>query len=260
MQTEKKVIDLFSEINMEERVKSFKTAIKNILDMAHDLTYTDLDDLSDTEYYNLVKRFYNIYFTEKDYLKILNRRNHKEYRLMDFKTNMTYTDYIKEKSGSTTDYWKGLYQRSQLAAVSQNVELEANDIFPVVLLKNFITTMDIILIKETDKEIEEDLDFSSEEAQNLPLIPFYELEASAMKPEGTDFHFFISKLRKKITKKKILADIKKLLLELQNDIQAFLNDPNFPQAYEEERKEIREWYKGAIEKQKMTRILQKCKL
>ena len=255
MQIEKKEIDLFSEIDIEESVTSFKNFIKNILDIANDLTYTNLDTLSDTEYYNLVKRFYNIYFNEKDYLQILKHRNHKEYRLMEFKTNMTYTDY----SGQTADYWKTLYQRRYLAAVSQNVELEANDIFPVTLLKAWMNTKDIILIKETDKPIE-NLDFFYEKAQNLPLVSFYELEASSMKPEGMDFHFFISKLRKKITKKKVLTDVKELLLELQNDLQTFLSDPNFPQGYEEERQEIRKWYKGSIEKQKMARILKKYKL
>ena len=123
-----------------------------------------------------------------------------------------------------------------------------------------MTTKEIILIKETDKPIK-NLDFIHyEKAQNLPLVPFYELEASSMKPEGLDFHFFISKLRKKSTKKKAPTDVKELLLELQNNLQAFLSDPNFPQGYEEERQEIRKWYKSSIEKQKMTRILKKYKL
>ena len=265
MRFEKKEMDLFSEVslcwNFGELVTTFQNFCKNILDLAYDLAYTDFDSLSNAEFYSLIKRAYKLYFTEKDYLNVLTYRNHKNYQFMEFGTNMSFTAYANEGRGYSFDYWKQLYQRRYLAAIALTVQFENKDLVPISLLKDLLVSKDVVLIKEKDKKIseEEDLRFFNEEIQSFPLTPIHKLEASSMNPNGEDFDYFIARLRKKFFKRKVLADVKEMLFEFENDVHAFLQNPNFLIAFEDEMRIIRDWYEGSIEKQKLARISKSLK-
>ena len=81
--------------------EDFQKGIEGYVNLLNELTKTDLDALSNKEYYDLLSKFYIIKFEGEDFLKAFSVHNNKKYtRFAEIKTDMVIQENFKEGFGN----------------------------------------------------------------------------------------------------------------------------------------------------------------
>lgn len=241
----------------KEAFKYFLSTITYYTNLIETLLSEDLKKLSNEEYYELINKVYDVKLDENDYLKAMSVKNKIKYnRLINIWTYMTFNDIYREGHGKDFSYWNQLYQVGYLAFAIEDNNINNESILTKEEINKLIQDKSIVLIKRKSRTIHEKLDYN----ESLERIPIENLNCDITdryvpRIEGTicnddNFNYFITILRKRLTKKKILQDMKIYLQELQDDIYMFLSFSKYKQDYNK-------WYDESIEKVKVNSLQNK---
>lgn len=217
--------------NKEELFNFFKDILNKYINTINDLIYINFKELSDNEFYDLLCKVYNITLTEKDYLKILSKKNNKKYnKFTEINTYMTFLGTAQEGHGRDFSWWEQLYQIKYLIAVSEDTEIEYNTTLSKEEINKLIADKSIVIIGKRNKKIIHNLDIN-EPLEQFPITKlnfdyfnslYNHMYGQIHKDEN--FQLAVALLRKKFTKKRILKDMKEYLEELLNNINIIQTD------------------------------------
>ena len=222
--------------------KTLKNMLKDISNLLYDLYIVDFDELSNEEFYHLIVKSYQISLTSSDILETLKHIYQKPYTLKNVTITMVYKKDMN------------IFQRGYHAAVALNkikkLEIPLNG----STLKKWVNSKDIILLEALEQELDlkNSYEFSFEKREDFTTMPLAFIEQSLQSINGNNFQFFISLLRKNISKQKVLEDIKMFLIELNNELECFFYANSFLSAMETQ--VLEEWYNSSLEKQKLVRL------
>jgi len=165
-------------VNLEifkEEVEKHIQKIKRVLDI------DDIDKLSDDNFYKLLVDTYYITLDVEDYLKLLSKKNHKNYIAnLEIPTNMTFTDTATEGRGRSFDYWEQLYQVVYDAFISSDMDYDFNKVYTREEVEKLVTDKTIILSGESHRPINEnDISFTNEEFKPLSIGCNFDTDGNA---------------------------------------------------------------------------------
>lgn len=191
--------------------------------------------LSDEEFYDLICKVYDISLAEEDYLKIISKRNNKEYKWV---TEMgTFIDTATEGYGRDFSWWEQLYQVRYIIAVSGDTEIGYNSVLRKNDIKKMVEDKSIVIIERETRPIDDKLNINETEEYILSIKLNYsysngmsgKMVGSIYKDDN--FPIIISMLRRKFTKERILEDMKNYIEELQYEINIILSLSQSSYAY-----------------------------
>lgn len=255
------LFDRVFEISDNEILDMFKKEINNNLNFINSLLNTDLKKMSNEDYYNLIKNIYNISLEDKDYLKIISKKMNKNcVRFSTINTTMTFTGIATEGRGRSFDHWDQLYQIKYDVAEFEDCKLKFNETLSKDKLRKMLDKKKIILIERHTVPIGDEPDFIEEKEEEFPVTwkcRGYEIENS----EKEEFDIIVDLIRKKITKKRILEDLKGYIEELKDEINyaiSFNCESDYP--FYNISKLCNEWYNSSEEKEKLKELYKKTKI
>ena len=207
----------------EENAEEFKREVKNYISTINEIVEVDFDRLTDKELYELLTKVYNIYLDDKDYLEMLSKRYNKEYiRFYRIPTTLTFYDIKKEGYGNNFSWWQQLYQVYYDVVAINDVNFDYNKIYSKDEIKEMVNTKNVVILKQELEEILDNPEFEKEEYEKLPIL---DIDINGCGNNMSQFiinnyQLFGELLRRKFTKKKVLNDMKKLINDFQDDINA----------------------------------------
>lgn len=254
-----KLFNIFYEnvldVSKEKIIEMLKNELKENINVMDSLLNSDLKNLNDDNFYNLISSMYHITLEEEDHLKIISKKmNKKCMYFTDIETSMTFTDTATEGRGKDFSWWQQLYQIEYTVGVFKGCNIDSSSIFSKKDIRKMIDEKNIIIIDIKSVPLDYEPDFK-EEVEHFSLYD-YKFDDEINKNE--DFSIIISILRKKFTKKRILKDIRYQLEELSlqiNEILDFYSDPN--PFYSNTSLLIGEWFKNSEEKKEYVKLLEK---
>ena len=207
----------------EENAEEFKREVKNYISTINEIVEVDFDRLTDKELYELLTKVYNIYLDDKDYLEMLSKRYNKEYtRFYRIPTTFTFYDTKQEGHGINFSWWPQLYQIYYNVVATNDVNFECNKIYTKDEIKEMVDTKNIVILKQESEEIMNNPEFEKEEYEELPIldIDINDYGNNISRFIINNYQLFGKRLREKFTKKNVLNDMKKLINDFQDDINA----------------------------------------
>jgi len=228
----------------------FKIELKKYIGIIDTLANTDLRNLSDKEYFNLISSVYSISLEKKDYLNIISKRYNKKFNnFIEIGTFMTFTGRATEGHGRNFDWWEQLYQIRYIVAVSEDFNINEDTNFSKYDIRQMIDNKKIVIVKNINKPLNKPIN-KKEKAQNFPQInlDIYSKE---------NFPIFVSLLRRKFTKKKILKDMKDYIIELQYQMNCVLQDFDNDYDCKDTSRVCNQWFNFSDEKQTYAKLLKK---
>lgn len=248
----------------QEIFETFRNTLKKYINIINDLVNQDLKKLSDEQFYDLLCKVYSISLTDEDYLKILSKRNNKEYnRFTEIGTFMTFTDTASEGHGRDFSWWKQLYQVRYIIAISEDAEIEYDSVLRKKDIKKMVDDKSIVIVERKARPINNKLNIN-ETIENIPSIKlncsysngtYGRMSGSIYKDDN--FPIVISMLRRKFTEKRILKDMKSYVEELQDEMEIVLSQSQHGYPYSEISKLCNEWYEKSEEKEKLKSLQRK---
>ena len=230
MNIERKRISLFADTyayigrsSDEENAEEFKREVKKYISTIKEIVEVDFDRLTDKELYELLTKVYNIYLDDKDYLEMLSKRYNKEYtRFYRIPTTFTFYDTKQEGHGINFSWWPQLYQIYYNVVATNDVNFECNKIYTKDEIKEMVDTKNIVILKQESEEIMNNPEFEKEEYEELPIldIDINDYGNNISRFIINNYQLFGKRLREKFTKKNVLNDMKKLINDFQDDINA----------------------------------------
>lgn len=212
--------------NDVKNFKTFKDEVQMGINKIKNLIDTDIEKLSDEDFYKLLNSVYYIKPEMSDYLEILSMNNSKKYKYTGkIQTTLTFTGTATEGHGRSFDWWEQLYQVEYVAAISSEMKFDPNKTYSKKEIEKLVSNKTIVLLEQTTTPVEvTKIDFKQENFEN----DFVENIDTRSKSFPENFDLYIPKLRKIFTKKKILLDISKYINAFKNDIQDVItnSDPN----------------------------------
>lgn len=248
----------------EENTETFKTKIQEYISILKEVVESDFDKLNDKELFELLSKVYNISLVEEDYLKILSKYNNKNYTFIHrIPTTMTYTGRATEGHGRSFDCWEQLYQVYYLVATSDTFEFDYNKTYSKEELKKLISNKSIVIIKQEEKAIDSDKDFIQEKYESMHTldgINTKEHRDNMSQFVLNNYNLFGELLRKKFTKKSVLNDLKKIIDDLNYEIQEiFINTKINDLPYSGTSIKCRDWFDSSEEKKEYQDIQKELK-
>lgn len=207
----------------EENAEAFKNEVKNYISTIKEIVEADFDGLTDKELSELLTKVYNIYLDDKDYLEILSKRYNKEYtHFYRIPTTLTFYDTKQEGQGINFSWWPQLYQIYYNVVATNDVNFDCNKIYTKDEIKEMVDTKDIVILKQESEEIMDNQEFEKEEYEELSIldIDINDYGNNISQFIINNYQLFGEILRKKFTKKNVLNDMKKLINDLEDDINA----------------------------------------
>lgn len=212
---------------------------------------------------------YSISLTEDDYLKIISKKNDKNYNTFtEIGTYMTSADTVTTGKGRNFGWHKQLFQVRYIVAVSDDINIEYGCILRKKKIMKMINNKSIVIVGSRLEPLNTELELY-EEVEKMPSMDidlsgsFYENglcgEICGDICKDDNFPVVISMLRKKITKKRILSDMKDYIDELQEQIKEVLSYSNYDYAYDETSRLCKAWYRNSEEKKLFKSIQNKLK-
>ena len=237
MNIERKRISLFADTyayigrsSDEENAEEFKREVKKYISTIKEIVEVDFDRLTDKELYELLTKVYNIYLDDKDYLEMLSKRYNKEYtRFYRIPTTFTFYDTKQEGHGINFSWWPQLYQIYYNVVATNDVNFECNKIYTKDEIKEMVDTKNIVILKQESEEIMNNPEFEKEEYEELPIldIDINDYGNNISRFIINNYQLFGERLREKFTKKNVLNDMKKLINDFQDDINAIFYYANY---------------------------------
>lgn len=242
----------------EENAEAFKTKVQEYINILKKVTESDFDKLTDKELYELLSKVYSITLDEKDYLKMLSKYNDENYTFIHrIPTTMTFTSRATEGHGRSFDWWDQLYQVYYLAATSDTFKFDYNKTYSKEEIKKLLSDKSIAILKQEEEAINGSQNFVKETFEPLPTldIDIKNYGDNISQFVLNNYRLFGELLRKKFTKKIVLKDMKKIINELNEEMQEiFLNIQLKDPLYSGIATICKEWFESSKEKKEFQGI------
>ena len=248
----------------EDKLNKFKKAVRYYIDIIKKFITSDLTKLSDKEFYELLNEFYGICLGSEDYLKMLSKYYNKQYTSINkIPTTMTYTSIATEKFAKKFDWWEQLYQVYYFAATSEQVMFDYNKVYSKKEIKKLVSDKDIIILKEETEPIGNQKKFTRQKYELIPSLDFNMDECYSSSYTIPEFFLDNSNLigellRKEVTKRTILKDMRNTVFDLTHEISdILLSTKSKDSLYFEVASMCIEWFKSSEEKNELQKIIKK---
>ena len=157
-----------------------------------------------------------------DYYILLSKINHQKFsEFKRIEANMTYNGFAQEGHGRDFSYWEETYRVCYIIAVKDGTVIDEK-IYSYEELNNMINNMEIVIIKGYTKPVgkknDDDISYKPLPILDLGIDNYSEYDMSGGVYKDKYFDERVSIIKKRISKKKLLKDIKQCILELQRDI------------------------------------------
>ena len=225
--TDRTFVDVYSS---KEQTEEFKKQVREYLCLLKDIIKCDFSKLNDKEFYAMLCRFYSIDLEERDYLEMLSKHNNKRYiNLYKIPTTMTFKNIKAEGYRKGFDWWEQIYQVYYTVMASEHFIFDYEKVYSKEDIKKLLFTKDIVILKEYTEELDDSIPFAKQKYEEMYSLDIdLENDGDNMsKFVLENFDLFGNLLRKKFTKKVVLKDIRKFLIEFNDEIQeifSVLND------------------------------------
>lgn len=251
-------------MHIEENVETFKTKLHEYISRLKEVVESDFDKFTDNELYELLSKIYVIALDEEDYLKMLSNYNNKQYTFIyRIPTTMTLTRRTTEGHGRSFDWWNQLYQVYYLAATSETFEFDYNKTYSKAEIKKMLFDKSIVILKQYEETIDSDQDFVEENYESIPTLDI-DIESYSDNISQfvlNNYSLFGELLRKKFTNQTVLKDVKKIINELNQEIQEiFSNVQSKEQLYRDVAIMCKEWFNISEERKEYNEIQKSLKL
>ncbi len=271
MYYERKNIDLLEctfigPYSFEEQAEEFKKQINEYIKMLKNIynKLSNFNNLSNEDFYELLCKLYYIQFEEKDYLKMLSKLNNKQYiGIYEIPTSMTFNGIATEKFGRNFDWWKQLYQVYFVVAGSTQFNFNYGKVYSKKDVKELLANKDIVIFKETTKRISNNVNFPKQKYESFVALDvnLENLDDYSSKFIQDNFNLFSEMLRNAFTKKKVLKDLRRFILELNEEIRKVLSYSKSKKfMYYTTATICKEWYNSSEEKNDFQVIQKKLEL
>lgn len=215
--------------------------VKKDLDAINKLIESDFKKISDKDFYDLVSNFYLIYLTKNDLLNILSKVNGIEYNKFEkLNSRMTFKDIVTEGHGRNFDWWEETYQIGWIVATSKDLVLNRDYNYSKEEIEQMVKKKQVISFGKYAQSIgmEPVLSYKSEEVEKINILKInFDFEDYDELLNEFDVYFdfcllkkddsifnkevyktAVSMIRKRLNKKKVLNDCKKIILFLNDNI------------------------------------------
>ena len=251
-------------MHIEENVETFKTKLHEYISMLKEVVESDFGKFTDNELYELLSKIYVITLDEEDYLKMLSNYNNKQYTFIyRIPTTMTLARKTTEGHGRSFDWWNQLYQVYYLAATSETFEFDYNKTYSKAEIKKMLSDKSIVILKQYEETIDGDQDFVEENYESIPTLDI-DIESYSDNISQfvlNNYSLFGELLRKKFTKQTVLKDVKKIINELNQEIQEiFSNAQSKEHLYRDVAIMCKEWFNISEERKEYKEIQKTLKL
>lgn len=220
------------------RKDKFKSLLTGYVDFLSKLKKINLDDLSNKEYFELLKKLYTITFDDKDYLYAFSRHYGKNYtNFVDINTNMVITRKRQEGYGNSI-VWSEENQKVRLhVAITDAKNFDPNKEYTKEEIVNMAKNKDIIIISTKKIDIPK-VPENSETYETLPMVDISKNDLDDF--IKSNIPLFGSIMRGQITDEQLRSDIIKFIEDLNFQLRSVTI---FNQGiYEATNKECKEWW------------------
>ncbi len=177
-------------------VNKFVDYITERLDQIYTLTDTKMETLNAIELYNNLKKIFNIYINEKDYLKVLSKKYKMHYtHFINIKTNMI------DNENKVIDY---------IGASTPEIIYYDGNRLDLKTIRKITKNNNFLVVKENRKK---DNISKSEKYENHQFV-YLNIDDDTINEESELFLDFIELLKKDILVKDILYALKQYMREL----------------------------------------------
>lgn len=215
--------------------------VKKDLDAIQKLIKNEFKNFTNEEFNELISRFYTVYLTRKDILKILSIINDIEYNKFEkLNSKMIYKNTIMPSENKETK--EEIFQIGWVVATAKDLTLNSNYNYSKKEIEQMIKNKQIISVGKYSQALEMDpmllYQYENEEKINIPEIDLgYENSNNIFYNFACDYYFDLNKLkegktnlnkeiykiafsvfRKRLNKQKALIHFKQIILFLNDNI------------------------------------------
>ena len=247
----------------KKNAETFKTSLQKYINLIRELIDTDFNKLTDQEFYKLLSKVYYIALDMDDYLKMISMYNDKKYTsYYRIPTAMTFKDIETEGHGKDFDWWEQLYQVYYVVVVTKEFNFDYNKTYTKEEIKHLVATKEIALLTREQEPINHKRKNTQEEYEEIPTL---DIDIKGYGDNITEFvinnyHLFGKLLRRKYTKKAILKDMKKMISNLNSEIEEiFSRTKSKDYNYSKTAKLCQEWFETSPEKEEYQAMQRRLK-
>lgn len=246
-------------LSNEENLETFKTKIREYINILKEVVESDFDKLTDKELYELLSKIYVITLDKEDYLKMLSKYNNRQYKtIYRIPTTMTFSGITTEGHGRNFDWWYQLYQVYYLAAISDTFKFDYNKTYSKEEIKKLLSDKSIVILKQEEEAIIGNQNFVKDDYEAIPTldIDIENYGDNISQFVLNNYNLFGKILRKKFTKKVVLKDIKNIIGDLNEELQDIFSTIQFKEPlYSDVIIACKEWYESSEERKKILSYL-----
>lgn len=187
---------------------------------------------------------------------MLSKHNNKQYTYIHkLPTTMVFSDIATEGHGKGFDWWNEFYQVYYVAATSDQFKFDYNKTYSKKEIKELLADKSIVVLKCENEAINDNKSFVQEDYE--AIVP---LDINSENYINNAFVFISDNyggklMRKKLTKKVVLKDIKKIINILNNEIEDIFSNAKSQDPYYLGTSVIcKEWFDSSEEKEKYNNI------
>ena len=239
------IYDLFGTTNDEEILEVFKKNLTEKIEYINTLLNVDFDELTNEEFYYLIRGLYSITLTEKDFLNYISKERNKVYtHFRTLPTTMYFKENKSEGKGINYSYWNQPYQVFVEAAIAENTTIDPKKNYSKIDINNMHNSRNITVLDYDSIEIEEYIK-SMEEISSYPVKPLKLAKSIVPNNEEykDEFDYYISAIRRKVTKVFILKELHKYMDELNEELYNIFIHSSLSYGYGIVSQKCKDWYK-----------------
>lgn len=221
------------EFNENEVLIFIKKELNKKFKLLNKIIDVGIDNLSDKDYYNFICDMYDISLDTNDYLEIISNIKNKKYNnFIKIDTFMVQDGIQTEGHGKSFDWWNQKYYISYVIATAEGVDISENEQLSKKDIKSLIKDNSIVIV---DEELSP-LNFKIEKCEKytkFPMISFnanYDEDSFYYQTKMFGFvneekcSIIIPYLKKKLNKKRVLKDLRKNVIIIQNQVNELINN------------------------------------
>ena len=255
----------FVKKDVKKQVEIFKQDFRMYLNILKRVVESDFKKLTDKELYDLLSTIYDIYLDQFDYLKMLSIDNNKRYtKFWTIPTTMVFKSLVTEGHGRSFDYWEQPFQAYYDVALSDDF-LPQSKPYTKEEIKDLIENKNIVLLKRREREFNGGKDFNREEFEEFKTL---DLDLVNKHPDTSfrinssvfaNFASFGKLLRKEFPKKRVLSDIREIIMDLNYDLEEVFQKGSDTPYCAKISILCEEWYEKSNEKKEFENIQKRIK-
>lgn len=193
--------------------KEFIRLTKEYVSLLKKLTNNTIDD---SEYYELLSKFYNIRFEREDYLAAFSYLNDKKYTsFTKLNTDMVIYEQTKDGFGNGIIYSETKQKVRFVVAKANDVKIDLDKEYTKEEIRKMITNKEIVLVSEE----EYNLSVLPEKYETYELFPLTDIDDKECEFVKENVSIFGRILREQISQEKVLNDIKRFMEELNYQLE-----------------------------------------